>query len=61
MTDRRTMAELLLRLLVLVGFAFTSNVEKTEQLICFEKKVEHNTLIMVKQAVNTTHHVVFTE
>ena len=43
MTDRRTMAEVLLRLLVLVGFAFTSNVEKTEQLICFEKKVKHNT------------------
>ena len=36
------MAELLLLLLVLVGIAFTSNPEKTEQLICFEKKVKHN-------------------
>ena len=36
------MTELLLRLLVLVGIAFTSNPEKTEQLICFEKKVKHN-------------------
>ena len=36
------MVEFLFVLLVVVGMAFTSNPEKTEQSICFEKKVKHN-------------------
>ena len=68
------MAELLLLLLVLVGIAFTSNPEKTEQLICFEKKVKHNiwqktqTSLdwdvnhqVVNTTVNMTHLVPVTE
>ena len=35
----------MLRLLVLVGVPFTSSIEKTEQFICFEKKVKHNTCV----------------
>ena len=36
------MVEFLLVLLVVVGMALTSNLEETEQPICFEKKVKHN-------------------
>ena len=38
------MVDFLLVLLVVVGMAFTSNPEKTEQSICFEKKVKCNIL-----------------